>query len=405
MIASLLFAMQVAATATTVTVRDGARTATIPVVQTRTGTLVRAGDLLPPLGGRITRRPPDQFIVDVGDARIEFTLGLPFARIAGAAAPIAAGPLVRDEEVYLPITLLTDLLPRYATGFAWDSAAGAVVRTRAVVESDGTLAEPVRSPPANGAGRSTPAPKANPRRPLVVVDAGHGGRDRGMTGTLSSSAKVYEKDITLAVAKALRSALQERGIDVLLTRSTDTLIALRDRGRIANDNGASLFLSIHVNAANPRWKNPRSARGFETYFLSDAKTEDERRVAEMENEADQFLDIDAKPGDPLSFLLNDMLQNEYLRESSALAAAMQSGLKSVHPSKADRGVKQAGFAVLIAAHMPAALVEIGFGTNPSDASWMKSAKGQKQLADAIATATEHYLADYARRGGATLGGR
>ena len=70
-----------------------------------------------------------------------------------------------------------------------------------------------------------------------------------------------------------------------------------------------------------------------------------------------------------------------------------------------RGVKQAGFAVLIAAHMPAALVEIGFGTNPSDAAWMKSAKGQTDLAEAIAKATERYLAEYARRGGATLGGR
>jgi len=406
MIATLLLAtLQVAGTATTVTVRDGARSATIPVVQTRTGTLVRASDLLPPLGGRITRRPPDQFIVDVGDTRIEFTLGLPFARVGGAATPVAAGPLVRDDDVYLPISLITDLLPRYGKGFAWDSAAATIVRSRTVVESDGAVDASPRRPASTSSEAPPSARRTTARRPLVVVDAGHGGRDPGTTGRLPSNAKVYEKDITLAVAKRLRTALQERGIDVLLTRSTDTLIALRDRGRIANDKDASLFLSIHVNAANPRWKNPRSARGFETYFLSDAKTEDERRVAEMENEADQFLDIDAKPGDPLSFLLSDMLQNEYLRESSALAAVMQSGLKSVHPSKTDRGVKQAGFAVLIAAHMPAALVEIGFGTNPSDAAWMKSAKGQTDLAEAIAKATERYLAEYARRGGATLGGR
>jgi len=200
-----------------------------------------------------------------------------------------------------------------------------------------------------------------------------------------------QTDLAEAIAKATERYLAE--------------YARRNRGRVANDKDASLYQSIHVNAAKPRSKNPRSARGYETYFLSDAKTEDERRVAEMENEADQFLDIDAKPGDPLSFLLSDMLQNEYLRESSALAAVMQSGLKSVHPSKTDRGVKQAGFAVLIAAHMPAALVEIGFGTNPSDAAWMKSAKGQTDLAEAIAKATERYLAEYARRGGATLGGR
>lgn len=242
-------------------------------------------------------------------------------------------------------------------------------------------------------------------RTLVVVDAGHGGPDRGMSGTTASRVKVYEADITLAIAKKLKAALIARGLDVLMTRSTDTLIALRDRGRIANDAGATLFLSIHVNAANPRWRNPRSARGFETYFLSDAKTEDDRRVAEMENEADRFLDEDNGPGDPLALVLGDMFQNAYLRESSELAATVQAGMKPMHPSGSDRGVKQAGFAVLVASHMPAALVEVGFGTNASEASWLASAKGQQSLADAIASATGKYLADYARRGGAALSGR
>lgn len=242
-------------------------------------------------------------------------------------------------------------------------------------------------------------------RPLIVVDAGHGGPDRGMSGTTAARVKVYEADITLAIAKKLKVALVARGLDVLMTRSTDTLIALRDRGRIANKAGATLFLSIHVNAANPRWRNPRSARGFETYFLSDAKTEDDRRVAEMENDADRFLDEDNGPGDPLALVVGDMLQNAYLRESSELASSVQTGMKPVHPSGSDRGVKQAGFAVLIAAHMPAALVEVGFGTNASEASWLASAKGQQALADAIASATRKYLADYARRGGAALSGR
>lgn len=244
-----------------------------------------------------------------------------------------------------------------------------------------------------------------PARQLVVVDAGHGGPDRGMNGTTASRIKVFEKDITLAVANRVRAALVERGIDVLMTRTTDTLIALRDRGSIANEAGATLFLSIHVNAANPRWRNPRSARGFETYFLSDAKTEDERRVAEMENDADRFLEQDTGPGDPLALVVGDMLQNAHLRESSELAATVQAGMKPIHPSGNDRGVKQAGFAVLIAAHMPAALVEIGFGTNPSEASYLASARGQQALADAIARSTVKYLADYARRGGTANGGR
>jgi|SRR5688572_9417014 len=249
--------------------------------------------------------------------------------------------------------------------------------------------------------RSSTPPR--PARPLVVVDAGHGGPDRGMKGTTTSRTRIHEADITLSVAKKLRAALVARGIDVLMTRSSDTLIALRDRGRIANDAGGTLFLSIHVNAANPRWRNPRSARGFETFFLSDAKTEDDRYVAEMENDADKFLE-DAEPGDPLAFLLGDMLQNAYLRESSELAATVQSGLNPIHPSN-NRGVKQAGFAVLIAAHMPAALVEIGFGTNASEAAWMASARGQQAIANAIAVSTIKYLDDYARRGGAATGSR
>jgi N-acetylmuramoyl-L-alanine amidase len=190
-----------------------------------------------------------------------------------------------------------------------------------------------------------------------------------------------------------------------MTRNADTLIALRDRGRIANEAEATLFLSIHVNAANPRWRNPRSARGFETYFLSDAKTEDERRVAEMENEADRFLGEDAQPGDPLAFVLGDLLQNAYLRESSEFAAMVQAGLKPMHPSGADRGVKQAGFAVLVAARMPAVLVEVGFGTNAAEATWLASPRGQEALAEAIAASTVKYLDDYARRGGAALSGR
>lgn len=250
----------------------------------------------------------------------------------------------------------------------------------------------------------TPVP-GRAARPLVVVDAGHGGPDRGMKGTTTTRRPIHEADITLAVAIKLRAALIARGIDVVMTRTTDTLIALRDRGHIANETEATLFLSIHVNAANPRWRNPRSARGFETYFLSDAKTEDDRRVAEMENEADKFLDQSAEPGDPLAFVLGDMVQNAYLRESSELAATIQSGLRPVHPSGADRGVKQAGFAVLIAAIKPAVLVELGFGTNASEATWLASARGQQVLADAIAAATTKYLDDYRRRGGAALSGR
>ncbi|HEY2848636.1 MAG TPA: N-acetylmuramoyl-L-alanine amidase, partial [Gemmatimonadaceae bacterium] len=112
-----------------------------------------------------------------------------------------------------------------------------------------------------------PQPTVSPaaRRRLVVVDAGHGGPDRGMHGPIGQRTTLYEKDITLAVAKRLAREMESRGVNVLMTRTTDTLIALDDRDRIANAAKGDLFISIHVNAANPNWKDPAAARGFETY--------------------------------------------------------------------------------------------------------------------------------------------
>ena len=167
-------------------------------------------------------------------------------------------------------------------------------------------------------------------RPIVVVDAGHGGPDRGMTGPIGKAGpKIHEKDITLAVAKKLGQALNRKQIDVVYTRTKDTLIDLSDRGKIANAAGGALFISIHVNAASPTWRDPAGARGFETYFLSDARTEDALRVEEMENASIRFETVpDVSKEDPLSFILSDMKQNEHLRESSELAT---------HPALAGRG--------------------------------------------------------------------
>ena len=144
-----------------------------------------------------------------------------------------------------------------------------------------------------------------------------------MTGPLGGGPRIYEKNVTLAVATKLGEQLESRGVDVVYTRTTDTLIALDDRGKIANRAAGNLFISIHVNAANPNWKDPRGSRGFETYFLSEAKTEDARRVERMENDAVRFEETQNKidKDDPLSFILSDMQQNEHLRESSELADA------------------------------------------------------------------------------------
>lgn len=250
---------------------------------------------------------------------------------------------------------------------------------------------------------SVPAPPTFVRpdtgRHVVVVDAGHGGPDKGMTGYVGRRA-VYEKNITLAVAKKLGATLSHRGFRVVYTRTKDTLIALADRGRMANQASGDLFVSIHVNAANPGWKDPGAARGFETYFLSEARTEDARRVEDMENEAVRFEDPGTQhdSSDALGFILRDMAQNEYLRESSELAELVNHSLRRVHPGP-NRGVKQAGFRVLLTAYMPAVLVEIGFGTNQSDAAFISDPAKQQLIADAVADAIAGYLVRHDRRVG------
>jgi N-acetylmuramoyl-L-alanine amidase len=259
------------------------------------------------------------------------------------------------------------------------------------------------------AGKSAPSARApapqHPIRHVVALDPGHGGPDVGMLGPIGRRKFLREKDVTLAVARDVADELKRRGVDAVLTRTKDTLISLADRGRVAAADSASLFVSIHVNAANPRSRNAALMRGFETYFLAEARTEDARRVERMENESVRFeTDAQAPSGDPLNYILNDLAQNEHLRESSRLAAIIEDSLQRVHPAEA-RGVKQAGFAVLATTYMPAVLVEIGYGSNYEEAKFLTSRSGQRRLARGIAGAIVDYLAEYDRRlAGGTGGG-
>jgi N-acetylmuramoyl-L-alanine amidase len=230
---------------------------------------------------------------------------------------------------------------------------------------------------------------------IVVIDAGHGGPKTGMRARLPSGAIIDEKTITLGIALKLEAELKKRGISVVMTRKTDVDVELNERGRIANAAGGKVFLSIHVNAAGPR--QPKLARGLETYFFDEAKTEDERRVEAMENEIVSFeTDSVVRKNDPLDLIMRDMAQNEHLRESSELALTLQDVIGAVHPGP-NRGVKQANFAVLRTAFMPAVLIETGFGSNPTEAQWLASSGGQKTLAIQIADATVEYLEKYERR--------
>ena len=382
MLIPLLLALQLraATTAGSVTVRTATATQQVPLLADTTGPMLRPQMLAPLLPVTVIADAPGRYRLELAGVRFGLEIGVASTIVGDQVRPLASAPTLRNQQLFVPLQFISEILPSFVPGVTWDAAARQLIV----------------SPRASPAIVSRPTvAKAKPR--LVVVDAGHGGPDNGMTGPIGAPISIYEKDVTLAVAKRLGAELKSRGLRVLFTRTTDTLIALSDRGRIANQAGGDLFISVHVNAANLGWKDPAAARGFETYFLAEAKTEDARRVEQMENESVRFeTDAKASKDDALSFILSDMKQNEHLRESSELADLVEDHLSTIHPGP-DRGVKQAGFRVLVTAFMPAVLVEIGFGTNAAEAKYLTDRRRQAEIASAIADAAAEYLRRYERR--------
>lgn len=309
-------------------------------------------------------------VIELEGERVEFTAGLPYFRAGGRLHQLAHAPYRAAGALMISLQWASEWLP---------GALPARWRYR-----DGRL-ESLPSPRR----ASDPPPTRERDRWVVVVDAGHGGIDPGAIGPRGTR----EKDVALGVARALARALEDHPqIEVVMTRRTDTLVALDDRPKIANRAAGDLFLSIHTNAL-PR---PNVA-GFETYFLAVAKTEDAARVAQMENAAVRF-DRGAAGVelDPITFMLRDLVQNAYLIESLRWAELVQASLAESIDAP-NRGVKQAGFYVLVGANMPSVLVEIGYLTNPQEEQQLRSPTYQRRVAEALARSIETYLRTYGRR--------
>jgi len=230
---------------------------------------------------------------------------------------------------------------------------------------------------AAASGSNVVAPKEGLH--TIVIDPGHGGDETGATGKTG----VLEKEITLAIAKKLKALLEkESGLRVLLTRDDDATVGLDERTALANQNHADLFLSIHVNAARRR-----DARGAETYFLATkAKDEEIRTLAAIENNT-VGVDRAKIAGDTgsLEMVLWDLAQAQYLQESSGLAEVIQKELDAAIGVR-DRGIKQAPFRVLMGATMPAVLVEVGFISNPSEETVLKTDEYRDKIAQALSRA-------------------
>lgn len=273
---------------------------------------------------------------------------------------------------------------RYVIDFYFDRPA----KPNDAVQASVRPSQPSQSTAANAPAPSQPtAPRKN-TRPLVVVDAGHGGHDPGAVGN-----SLREKDINLKAALELEQSLKRLGMDVKLTRRDDRYLKLGERTEFANRANADIFISLHCNAL----PKGRHATGTELYLMADSTDKDALNLAITENRelsgnaqsAAEINEAADKRTKLLLQILGDMQQNDKINESTGLAEELYNKMRRAGIKI--RNVRQAPFFVLRGAGMPALLVEMGYITEKSDANNLNSAAHRKKMLDAAAEGIRDYL--------------
>lgn len=225
----------------------------------------------------------------------------------------------------------------------------------------------------------------------IVIDPGHGGRDWGAIGVSG----VREKDITLGIGLKLGKLIKKgmNDVRVIYTRSDDRFVELDRRGQIANEADGKLFISIHCNSLK---RKPNPTRGFEVYLLRPGRTEEAIAIAERENAVIEMEEGYEKRYQQLTeenFILVTMAQSAHVKSSEAFADLLQRQMES-RTGIPNRGVRQAGFYVLVGAAMPNVLVESAYLSNREDERFLKSDSGQQKVADALYRAVKAYKEEY-----------
>jgi len=329
----------------------------------------------------------DWALVAFAGEPFRFLLGTPVMVHRDRVYPLAGEAYLFSDTLFVPLQWLAEYVPRtFSEGYRYDPGAGRFEEARLAAARAAPVAV-LHYRPAPEAARALGLRMAH----RVVVDPGHGGTDPGNPGRYLPKG-VKEKHVTLGIGRHLRDELRGRGIEVAMTRTTDTLIGLADRAPMCKAD-CDLFVSIHVNSLAQR-RGSEQVNGVETYFLGDALTAEARRVAEMEDDALRYETGDV--GSELGFIFRDLQTNEFLRESALLAEVVQAKAAAAHPGS-DRGIAQSRFVVLKTATRPAILVETGFATNQQDGQFLASERGQRAIARAIADGVVEYLKRYEKK--------
>ena len=228
------------------------------------------------------------------------------------------------------------------------------------------------------------SPKRLDRNKVIVIDAGHGGKDPGAVGYK----KYREKIVVMQISQELRTILKSRGYKVYMTRDRDNFVKLSNRTKFANKKNADIFISIHANAVAK--KNASKVHGLECYFLSKSRSSRAKKVAAKENSADMS---DMNFYGKKSFL--NTLSSHNIVASNKLAIDLQRGmlgsLKKSYSDIHDGGVREGPFWVLVGAQMPSVLVEVGFISHPTEAKRLVNSKYQKKIALGMANGIERYF--------------
>lgn len=291
-----------------------------------------------------------------------------------------------------PLRLLIDLRPIPDTQFraqlktttaAYSALAAIAPATKPAKTPSGAGGTGAGGGALGGAAAKQPVEEPKRGKPLIVIDPGHGGIDPGAVG-----ATINEKQLTLAVAKALKKELEDTGkFRVLLTRTTDVYIPLRDRFGLAREKGADLFISLHADSHN----NPLT-RGASVYTLSEKASDAESEaLAAKENKSDIIAGVDlSKQSNVVSNILIDLAQRDTKNMSTRFASLLVRELKE-QTMLLGNTHRYAGFAVLKAPDVPSVLVEMGYISSSKDEALLSSSSHQQRLARAVRQAVENYF--------------
>ena len=310
----------------------------------------------------------EKIVFYIDNQKIKLTNGITFLLIDENIYQLSSKVIRQNNEYFVPTDSFLNII-------------NSSVKSSSIMFNESKILISVKPNENNKPAKNIVAEKNKWRFSTIIIDPGHGGKDPGAVGYRGT----LEKDIALDVAKRLEKKITKNmKIKTVLTRDEDIFLKLGERTKIANENNGSLFISIHANAATDR-----RASGFETFLIGPNKNEAAVRVAAREN---AVLELEGFSGKQLTnedLIKATIAQSAFASKSEQFAALVQEEIGKRVQGK-NRGVKQAGFYVLMGASMPNVLVELGFISNLAEEKKLRSSQYREVLATAIFRAVEKY---------------